>query len=109
MKKVTLFATLFALLLGACTPNELDNIASEVNNETTLSDLTAGFADEDQTKTYVENGKYLRWHEADLITAFFGNTLNRQYKFKGKTGDNNGTFSLVSNGELGTGNDLGAI
>lgn len=109
MKKVTLFATLFALLLGACTTNELDNIASEVNNETTLPDLTAGFADEDQTKTYVENGKYLRWHEADLIAAFYGNTLNRQYKFNGQTGANNGTFSLVPNGELGTGNDLGAI
>lgn len=108
MKKVTLFATLFALLF-ACTTNELDNIASEVNNETTLSDLTAGFAYEDQTKTYVENGKYLRWHEADLIAAFYGNTLNRQYKFNGQTGANNGTFSLVPNGELGTGNDLGAI
>lgn len=109
MKKLTLFATLFALLLGACTPNELDNITPEVNNVITLPDLTAGFADDETTKTYVEESKYLRWHEADLITAFFGNTLNRQYKFKGKTGDNSGTFSLVPSGELGTGNALDAI
>lgn len=109
MKKLTLFATLFALLLGACTPNELDNIAPEEDNAITLPDLTAGFADDDVTKTYVEESKYLRWHEADLITAFYGNTLNRQYKFNGKTGDNSGTFSLIPSGELGTGNELGAI
>ena len=71
------------------------------------AELTAGF--EDDTRTYVEDGKYLRWHEDDRITAFYGNTLNRQYKFKGKTGDNSGTFALVPSGELGTGNELEAI
>lgn len=109
MKKLTLFATLCALLLGACTTNELDNITPEENISISLPDLTAAFADDDVTKTYVENSKYLRWHEDDRITAFFGNTLNRQYKFKGKTGANSGTFSLVPSGELGTGNDLEAI
>ncbi len=109
MKKLAIFATLLTLVLSGCAENTLDNIAPEVNNEITLPDLTAGFADDDVTKTYVEESKYLRWHEADLITAFFGNTLNRQYKFKGKTGDNSGTFSLVPSGELGTGNALEAI
>lgn len=71
------------------------------------TELTAGF--DDDTRTYVEDGKYLRWHEDDRITAFYGNTLNRQYKFKGKTGDNSGTFALVPSGELGTGNELEAI
>lgn len=105
MKKLTLFATTIALLVGGCTNNTFDNKNIADN---TLPDLTAGFAD-DETKTYVENGKYLRWHEADLITAFYGNALNRQYKFNGATGANNGTFSLVPSGELGTGNTLGAI
>ena len=109
MKKLAFFATLLTLVLSGCAENTLDNIAPEVNNEITLPDLTAGFADDDVTKTYVEESKYLRWHEADLITAFYGNTLNRQYKFKGKTGDNSGTFSLVPSGELGTGNTLEAI
>ena len=109
MKKLAIFATLLTLVLSGCAENTLDNIAPEVNNEITLPDLTAGFADDDVTKTYVEESKYLRWHEADLITAFYGNTLNRQYKFKGKTGDNSGTFSLVPSGELGTGNTLEAI
>ena len=85
---------------------EQSNPLTEINS---LPDLTASFADEGETRTYVEDSKYLRWHESDLITAFFGNTLNRQYKFKGKTGDNSGTFSLVPSGELGTGNDLSSI
>ena len=93
MKKLTIFAALCALLLGSCTENNLDGVTPE--NTITLPDLTAGFA-EDDTTTYVENGKYLRWHEADLITAFFGNTLNRQYKFKGQTGANSGTFFACS-------------
>lgn len=76
--------------------------------EAVLPDLTAGFAD-DQTKTYVEGGKYLRWHEDDRITAFFGNTLNRQYRFSGKTGDNSGSFVHVPSGNLETGNKIDRI
>lgn len=106
MKKLTIFAAFCALVLGSCTENNLDSVTPE--NNITLPDLTAGFA-EGETKTYVHNNTFLRWHEADLITAFYGNSLNRQYKFKGKTGDNSGTFSLIPSGELGTGNDLGAI
>lgn len=104
MKKLTLFAVLSTLVLASCTENKFD---TTVDTET-LPDLTAEFAD-GETKTYVDNNKYLRWHEADLITAFYGNALNRQYKFNGITGDNSGTFSLVPSGELGTGNTLGAI
>ena len=109
MKKLSIFAALLALVMVGCAENQLDNIEANESAVVEPTDLTAGFADEEQTKTYVENGKYLRWHEADLITAFFGNTLNRQYKFKGKTGDNSGTFKLVPDGELGTGNTLEAI
>ena len=73
-----------------------------------LPNLTAGFA-EGETKTYVESGKYLRWHEDDRLTAFLGNTLNRQYKFDGATGDNSGSFSHVPSGNLETGNTLDRI
>ena len=69
--------------------------------------LRAGFAED--TRTYVENDKYLRWHEDDRLSAFYGNTLNREYKFNGATGDNSGTFSLVPSGELGTGNNFDCI
>ena len=79
-----------------------------VTSSEQLPNLTAGFA-EGETKTYVESGKYLRWHEDDRLTAFFGNTRNRQYKFDGSTGDNSGSFSYISSGNLETGNALDRI
>ena len=93
------------ILLCGCASFEEQNNAVVI---ATTQDLQAGFAD-NTTKTYVENGKYLRWHEDDRLTAFYGNTLNRQYKFKGQTGDNSGTFSLIPSGELGTGNAFDRI
>lgn len=108
MRKFSFLTLLTSLLIVGCTEVTIEqsNPLTEINS---LPDLTASFADEGETRTFVEDSKYLRWHESDLITAFFGNTLNRQYKFKGKTGDNSGTFSLVPSGELGTGNDLSSI
>lgn len=104
MKKLfLLFATLPALLCGCSSFEEFNDVPA-LNP---ISELRAGFADE--SRTYVENGTYLRWHADDRLTAFYGNTLNRQYKFNGKTGDNSGTFSLVPSGELGTGNAFDRI
>ena len=108
MRRFSFLTLLTSLLIVGCTEVTIEqsNPLTEINS---LPDLTASLADEGETRTFVEDSKYLRWHEADLITAFFGNTLNRQYKFKGKTGDNSGTFSLIPSGELGTGNDLSSI
>ena len=92
------------LLFCACSSFNEENSTPII---TTTPDLQAGFADD--TRTYVENNKYLRWHEDDRLTAFYGNTLNRQYKFNGKTGANSGTFSLVPSDELGTGNAFDRI
>ena len=99
MKKLSFLVALLPMLFCACASFTEENTAPIISD---TPDLQAGFADE--TRTYVENNKYLRWHEDDRLSAFWGNTLNRQYKFNGKTGDNSGTFSLVPNGELCTGN-----
>ena len=95
--------TLLALVLCSCAETFVGEEVARPNNEN-LPDLTATFAEEETTRTYIEEGKYLRWNEDDRLTAFYGNTLNRQYKFNGATGDNSGTFSLVPDGMLGTGN-----
>ena len=100
--------TLLALVLCSCAETFVGEEIARPNNAN-LPDLTASFDDEEATRTYIEEGKYLRWNEDDRLTAFYGNTLNRQYKFNGATGDNSGTFSLVPSGELGTGNTLDAI
>ena len=99
---------LLALALCSCSDIFVGEEMARPTNEN-LPDLTAAFAEEGDTRTYIEDGKYLRWHEGDMITAFFGNTLNRQYRFNGATGDNSGTFSLVTDGVLGTGNAFDRI
>ena len=104
MKRLFTLLALMPILFCSCASFEDNDVILAFGAPT---ELTAGF--DDDTRTYVEDGKYLRWHEDDRITAFYGNTLNRQYKFKGKTGDNSGTFALVPSGELGTGNELEAI
>ena len=105
MKKLSFLSIIAAILFSSCAKNEENNALPNLQ----LKDLTAGFADSQLSRTYVEDNAFLRWHEGDNITAFYGNTLNREYLFNGQTGDNNGTFSLVSTGQLGTGNQLKAI
>ena len=99
MKRFLLFVVA-SLLFVAC-DNKFEDEGNTIQGVSNLPTLTAEFADED-TRTYVEDNFYLRWHEGDLISAFLGNTLNNKYIFKGETGDNGGTFSAVSSTELGS-------
>ena len=106
MRKVYLILSAVAFLATSCSV-DLGEVGSEDCTYDSLPELTAGF--ESVSKTYVEDSKYLRWHENDRLTVFFANTLNRQYTFNGSTGDNNGTFSYVPDGILGTGNSIANI
>lgn len=101
MRRYFSLLCILALLVGCYNTDE------QLINEQIPSDgriFTASFEQND-TRTYVEEGNLLRWNEGDQITIFDSNTLNQQYKFDGETGDNGGTFSKVSN-SFGTGNDL---
>lgn len=108
MKKLLylLVASLSFVMVGCSEDIHESGIVDSFSEQ--LPELTAGFAEE-QTKTYVESGKYLRWHEGDLITAFFGRTLNNKFMFEGKTGDNSGSFAHIPSGKLETGNAIDAI
>lgn len=101
MRRYFSLLCILALLVGCYNTDE------QLINEQIPSDgriFTASFEQND-TRTYVEEGNLLRWNEGDQITIFDSNTLNQQYEFDGETGDNGGTFSKVSN-SFGTGNDL---
>jgi hypothetical protein len=101
MKRYFSLLCVLALLAGCYNTDE------QLINEQIPSDgriFTASFEQND-TRTYVEEGNLLRWNKGDQITIFDSNTLNQQYKFDGETGDNGGTFSKVSS-SFGTGNDL---
>ena len=105
MKRFLLLAVAALVFVGC---NEM--FEDEGNSRLALSELptlTAGFEDAD-TRTYVENNKFLRWHEGDLISAFVGDTKNVKYQFNGKTGDNSGTFVSVES-SLGSSEKLDRI
>ena len=104
MNKLTfILGALLILFCGCSTFEEYVTITIDED----LKDLYASF-DED-TRTYVENNKYLRWHEDDRLTIFYGNTLNRQYKLNGAADDNSATFSFVPSEESGTENSFNNI
>ena len=100
MKAMSTWACLL-LLCGACTQNELTEYRSGLNLTTKFS----ASIETCDTRTYMQDGKLLRWTEDDRISLFNGSTLNRQFRFKGETGDNSGTFGMVENG-VGTGSKL---
>lgn len=97
MKKITILAAVVALL-GSCAQNTEDTI--NPNTKVEGRTIYATFDnEEEQTKTYVENYKYLRWHAGDEISFFDATTHNNQYAFAGKDGDAEGEFNAVATGE----------
>ncbi len=104
--KRTLISLITSLLFVACTQGlEEDQLSHQ--DITPLPNLTATF--DEATRTYVDKELSLFWHNGDLITAFFGKTLNQKYKFIGKTGANSGEFEHIASGNLSTGNKLDRI
>ena len=101
MRRYFSLLCILALLVG-CYNTDEQLINEPIHSEDRI--FTASFEQND-TRTYVEEGNLLRWNEGDQITIFDSNTLNQQYQFDGETGDNGGTFSKVNN-PFGTGNDL---
>ena len=105
MKRFLLLAVA-ALAFVGCN-NAFEDEGNARFEQNPLPTLTAGF--EDATRTYVEQDTYLRWHADDRLTIFYGNTLNQQYKFLGKSGATGGEFEPVKSGNLGTGNSFDHI
>ena len=62
--------------------------------------------EQNNSRTYLENGKYLRWTANDELSIFMGKTLDKKFRFDGETGDNSGGFEDVSTPGFVTGNDL---
>lgn len=90
------------ILASSCSQEEI------VQQQTvSLSDckFVASF-EQNESRTYLEDGKYLRWTANDELSIFMGKTLNRQFRFTGETGDNSGGFEEASSPGFVTGNDL---
>ena len=100
MKNILSLLFPLTILISGCNLEEWQN--SQIYSQDGRT-FTASF-EQNETRTYIENGNLLRWNAGDQISLFDGNTLNRQYQFDGKTGDNAGTFSMV-NASFGTTSD----
>jgi len=103
MKNTLWISFLFTLLVSGCSQEEmLKHTSSDSGGRV----FTTSF-ENDESRTYVENGLYSRWTEGDRISLFDASTLNRQYLFGGETGASSGTFFMLSKPE-GTGTALNA-
>lgn len=103
MKKFTILAAVVALI--GCTQNDegLDNITN--NPEKSQTEFYASMPECD-TRTYVEDNKYLRWNAGDEITVFAGNSYNGHWQFAGEDGANSGKFNEIGEGGFVTGTPL---
>ena len=102
---VSFFCLLSLLLVSGCGQEEvLKNDSTSVPREGRT--FTTSFENND-SRTYVENGLYSRWTKGDRISLFDASTLNSQYHFGGETGDSGGAFFMLSKPE-GTGTALSA-
>ena len=102
MKRFTILAALIALVGCAQYSEELNKIAAPTQNQ------TAFFASipECDTRTYVEDNKYLRWNSDDEITVFAGNSYNSHWQFAGEDGANSGKFNEIDESGFVTGTPL---
>ena len=102
MKRFTILATLIALVGCSQYSEELDKIAAPIQKQT---EFHASMPECD-TRTYVEDNKYLRWNAGDEITVFNGNSYNSHWQFAGENGANSGKFTEVEESGFVTGMPL---
>ncbi len=97
MKRGIVLPSLLCLLALSCSVHELD-----INDPVTAEDDVFYASFEPDTKVYVDENVKILWDEKDQISIFNKTTLNKQYEFLGKTGDNAGYFEKKTEGS-GTG------
>ena len=103
MKRFAILAAVVVLI--GCTQNDegLDNITNIPSKS--LTEFYASMPECD-TRTYVEDNKYLRWNAGDEITVFAGNSYNGHWQFAGEDGANSGKFNEINEGGFVTGSPL---
>ncbi len=102
MKRFTILVALIALVGCSQYSEELDKIAASIQKQT---EFHASMPECD-TRTYVEDNKYLRWNAGDEITVFNGNSYNSHWQFAGENGANSGKFTEVEENGFVTGTPL---
>ena len=91
MKTFRFIAACAALFAVGC--SQFQDADEKVSISTTHQRYYASL--DEETKTYVEENKYLRWHAEDEISVFPTHTTNVRYQFEGETGDKSGSFKTL--------------
>lgn len=102
MRKIFAFITSICVIFS-CT---MEDVSIPTTNDAANDIFYAAFEDYSvESRTYLDQNVKLLWHEDDRI-SLFRSTLNEQFRFTGKTGDNSGGFSLIENDDWVTGNEI---
>lgn len=95
MKKYILLLVLILLNIG-CSKNETPS-SSEAQSDPAVAGSPTFIADIDNlsTRTLLNENVEIFWAEGDEISVFHPKGFNRRYRFDGKTGESQGTFSSI--------------
>lgn len=104
MKKIAIWAIILTMLVG-CSRND-ESINPNTNPSNKQTEFFASVPSTDDSRTYVEDNKYLRWNAGDEITIFNGNSYNSHWQFVGTEGANSGKFTEVEESGFVTGTAL---
>ena len=104
MRHIAFYFGIAAALVASCSIQEDNFIVPEPGN--TVFHARFEQPAEEGTKVYVNEDLQLRWTAEDRVSVFNKTTANQEYIFAGQTGDGEGDFNPVDNGQAGTGNAI---
>ena len=85
-----------ALLAGCTKSEEFDEPHYGGKTEgNQLTSIYAGVADAD-SRTYVENGTDIVWHNGDALSLFYANSRNTKFAYNGESGERMAKFDYVT-------------
>ncbi len=103
MKNNIIGAILLTMFVSCSQNDESTNPNKPTNQQT---EFFASAPSTGDSRTYVEDNKYLRWNAGDEITIFNGNSYNSHWQFAGLDGANSGRFTEISESGFVTGTPL---
>ena len=95
MKRLIYIWSVVVLLAGCTKSEEFDEPHYGSNTEgNQLTSIYAGVADAD-SRTYVENGTDIVWHNGDALSLFYADFRNLKFEYKGEDGARMAKFDFV--------------
>jgi len=93
MKNFYIFA-LAAILFGACSTDEVQDVAADMETPETL---TVSFEDGD-SRIQLQAGKTV-WTKGDLLSVFYRSNGNQKWQYQGETGERSGIIKRTATAE----------